>query len=53
MIARPHDDEPRSEWRTVGIAILTACATTFATELARWAVESIKERAARRPGGDA
>lgn len=46
MTARPLDD-PKGELRTIGLAIVTAAATTFATELARWAIETVKERAKR------
>lgn len=50
MTARPLDD-PRGEFRMIGLAIVTSAATTFAAELARWTIETVKERA-RRSGSE-
>jgi hypothetical protein len=39
-----NDDSVKKHARTIAIAVATAALTTAATELATWAIESLKER---------
>lgn len=50
MIVDSRDEQPNDSldnFRTIGIAVITAMATTFATELASWAVDELKARLSR------
>lgn len=49
MSAAPVSDETRDDPRTIGIAVVTAAATTIATELAKWAIDRLKEHASTQP----
>lgn len=44
------EDPPKSDARTIVVAVVTAALTTLATGLVTWAIDEMKER--RKPGKD-